>query len=408
MLGALLAGCAPQTVATGPQAPQPPAVVAQPAVPVPAPPPAAVPPLAAAPPTLGVPADGKIRVALLLPLSGPDAAVGRALEDAAEMAVFDFADEHLLLLPIDTGGPSGAAGAAQQAINGGARLILGPIFARSVSEVAPVARGAHVPVLSFSSDRRVAGDGIYTMGLPPSAPFARVVGYAHGAGIARFAALLPANEFGQRIGDGVRRAIEDTGGTLVRSETFDPGGSDLQPAVKRVTDIDRRQPGGKGPIADPDIQALILAEVGPRLQQITPLLASFGIDPAKVRMIGPPLWQDPAVLRDPALLGAWFAAPDPAGRAAFERRYQQAYGQPAPALATLAYDAAGLAAVLVRLNPATDFGPSVLNSPDGFAGVDGIFRFDPNGVIERGLAVMQADPKGATVVSPAPTSFAGE
>ncbi len=74
-------------------------------------------------------------------------------------------------------------------------------------------------------------------------------------------------------------------------------------------------------------------------------------------------------------------------------------------IATLGYDATGLAAVLARLGGAPDFSAATLTNPSGFAGVDGIFRFTPDGVVERGLAVLKLDRRAIEVISPAPASF---
>jgi hypothetical protein len=164
-----------------------------------------------------------------------------------------------------------------------------------------------------------------------------------------------------------------------------------------------RGPGQAG--GEAGYQALVMADGGQRLRNIAPLLPFYDIDPAQVRLIGTPAWEDQSLATEPALVGAWFAAPDPAGRAQFERKYREAYGRSAPRIATLAYDAAGLAAVLARVGASPAFSTDNLTSPSGFAGIDGIFRFSSDGVVERGLAVLQLDRRSIQVVSPAPTTF---
>jgi ABC-type branched-subunit amino acid transport system substrate-binding protein len=365
----------------------------------------------AEPPTLTIRAG--THVAILLPLSGRDAAVGRALLDAAELAVFDFGDDSFVLDAYDTES-KGAAAAAQQALSDGARLILGPLFARSVREVASVAQARNVNVVSFSNDRAVAGPGVFIMGLPPSEAVTRSVAYARAQGVTRFAALLPSDPLGNRVA----AALQDVAGKLeaevTRVEYYDPGAPDVTNAVKRIAEFERRRaavvpaqssPGRNQTGGETGFQALVMAEGGQRLRTIAPLLPFYDIDPAQVHMIGTPAWEDQSLAAEPALVGAWFAAPDPAGRADFERKYREAYGRSAPRITTLAYDATGLAAVLARVNTGPDFSAATLSSPSGFAGVDGIFRFAPDGVVERGLAVLQLDRRAIQVISPAPTSF---
>jgi len=358
-------------------------------------------------------------VAILLPLSGPDARIGHALLDAAELAVFDFGDDNFVLDAYDTE-KNGAAAAAQKALTDGAQLILGPLFARSVAEVANVARAQNVNVISFSNDRSVAGPGIFLMGLPPSDSILRALAYARSQGVTRWAALLPSDTLGDRIAATVQLAAQKLDAEVVRIEHYDPGG-DAANAVKRVAEFERRHAAyiASNPAVPPaalsrnkpqttgevDYQALVLGEAGQRLRSIASLLPFYDIDPAQVHVIGTPAWEDQSLAGEPALVGAWFAAPDPSSRANFERKYRETYARSAPRIATLAYDAAGLAAVLARLHGTPDFSAATLTSPSGFAGVDGIFRFASDGVVERGLAVLQLDRRSMQVISPAPTSF---
>jgi outer membrane PBP1 activator LpoA protein len=368
-----------------------------------------------------------VRVALLLPLTGPDGTLGKQMLDAAELAVFDFGNDGFTLLSYDTNAVGGAVAAAQQALTDGAQLLIGPLFATEVAQVAPIARERGINVVSFSSDSSVAGNGVYIMGLPPSQGVGRVLSYAASQGMTGFAALLPDDQLGNRIGDAVQRAAGQLNATVVRVQTYPPG-SDLKsltPVVKQVADFDRRhaavrdlQPTPAGRLTDARKRALALAttgdlgysvlvlgESGQRLKTLSTLLAFYDIDPAKVRYVGTPQWEDASLGSEPELIGSWFAAPDPDARTEFDQHYQQAYGNTAPRLASLPYDAVGLAAVLARLAPGAGFPASLLSSPAGFLGADGVFRLGADGVIERGLAVYQIRRGGFTKVSPAPASF---
>ena len=430
----LVAACAPTKVST-----PPPKAQARPAAPqetrplgtinLPPPPAEAGQPGAPGPPSVEAPSSivpepptvvvrGGIHVAILLPLSGRDTQIGHALLDAAQLAVFDFGDDKFVLDSYDTES-KGAAAAAQQALADGAQLILGPLYARSVPEVAGAAQTHNVNVVSFSNDRTVARPGVYIMGLPPSEAVARSVAYARAQGVTRFAALLPSDPLGNRVAAALQETAAKLDAEVARVEYYDPGAPDVSSAVKRVAEFEHRHAafasanpaaaqttaGRNQSAGEPGYQALVMADGGQRLRTIAPLLPFYDIDPAQVHLIGTPAWEDQSLANEPALVGAWFAAPDPAGRAEFERKYREAYGRSAPRIATLAYDATGLAAVLARLGAAPDFSATAIGSPSGFAGVDGIFRFSQDGVVERGLAVLQLDRRSMQVISPAPTTF---
>lgn len=383
---------------------------------------------AAPPPPL--PPSSAVRVALLLPLSGPNADLGKAMLNAAQLAVFDFADDRFELLINDTGGtPEGAADGAALAIGDGASLILGPLLSASVRAVAPASRAANVTVVAFSSDRTVAGDGVFIMGFLPGAEVERVVAYARSRGLSRFATLAPDNVYGDTVVEALRRAAEATGAVVGRVQFYDPWGDDFSADVRRLADYDVRRNAlvrqrkelekrddeiarralarlaKLQTLGDLPFDALLLADGDKRLQAIAAHLPFYDVDPAKIRMLGTGRWDVPGIGAEPALVGGWFAAPPAEARAEFESQYTEVYGARPPRLATLAYDATALAAVLARAEGGADFSPQALTVPRGFYGRDGVFRFLPEGVAERGLAVLEVRPRGAVVVSEAPQSF---
>lgn len=377
---------------------------APPTVPVPtAVPPAAVPPAALPPPTMppstaeAPPAAGTagmVRIGVLLPLSGANASLGQALLDAAQMALFDVGDNRLQLLPRDTQGTApGAADAARSAIGDGARLIIGPLLASEVEAAKPVAQAANVPMVAFSTATQLAGNGTYLMGFLPRQEIERVILFAHARGLARLAVLAPNDAYGE-IAVAAARAVADANGTpLVRSDSYEPGAAEMSAAVQRFA------------AAGLDYDALLLPEGGARLKALAPLLPYFDIDPEKVKYLGTGLWDDPSLGEEPELSGAWYAAPDPDLRTGFEDRFKALYKRAPPRLATLAYDATALAAALVRGANGGDLSPAAIENPNGFAGVDGIFRFHPDGLVQRGLAVLEVHRGGNTQVDPAPTTF---
>lgn len=376
-------------------------------------------------------AAGGVPVAVLLPLSGPNAALGRALLDAAQLAVFDIGDEKFTLLPRDTGGtPEGASAAADSAIAAGARLIIGPVFATEAPAVAARAQPAGISVLCFSNDITVAAPGVFIMGIPPRAQVDRVIAFARSRGLSSYAALLPDNGYGAIVENALRDAAARVGGQIAAVERYDPGTNDASAVVRRLAsyesrrasaDRQRRQLQGRDDeisreamrrlqgvetIGEVGFDSVLMPDFGDRLLAIAPLLPYYDIDPARVRLLGSTLWDDPRVAREPSLAGGWFAAPPPEARDHFVKRYRELYKREPPRIATIAYDAVALAAVLARAETGPDFSVNALTNPVGFAGTDGVFRLRPDGSIERNLAVLEVQRSGFRTVSPAPESFA--
>jgi ABC-type branched-subunit amino acid transport system substrate-binding protein len=371
-----------------------------------------------------------VRVALLLPLTGPNAGLGSAMLNAAQLAMFNFADQRFELLTHDTKGtPRGAADAAQLAIGDGAEMILGPLLASSTRAVSAKARAANVPVVAFSSDRSVAGGGTYTMGFLPSAEIKRIVAFARTKGVRRFAALAPDNVYGETVIRAFRAAVAANGGTIARVQFYDPFTTDFTDTVRTLANYGSRRQALLGQrkelagredevsrralkrlerlqtIGELPFDALLLADGGKRLLAIAALLPFYDIDPKKVKMLGTGQWDAPGLGAEPALIGGWFAAPPPTARTDFVNTYKSTYGRTPPRLATLAYDATALAAVLARSEKGPGFSAAAITVPSGFWGRDGIFRFLPGGVAERGLAVMKVGRNGAEIISRAPETF---
>ena len=341
-----------------------------------------------------------VKVALLLPLTarGQAGEIAGGLKEAGELALFDTANPGIVLIPKDTRGtPGGARAAARAAIDEGAELILGPLFAGSVKAVAPVARAAKVPVLAFSTDKTVAGDGVYLLSFLPGQEVTRVVRYAATRGARNFGALLPGSPYGTLVEQSMVSSVPRRGGKIVSTARYGRSASGLDQPVEQVAEAAR---AGK-------IQALMIAEGGAMLKTIGPILRSSGVDTSRVQLLGTGLWDEPGIGAVPGLTGGWFAGPSPSSKGAFERRFKSAQGRWPPRIASLAYDAVSLAVALSR-NPRGDrFTRTRLTNPEGFAGVDGLFRFLPGGLNQRGLAVIEVTASGTRIVSPPPTRFSG-
>lgn len=372
-----------------------------------APPPIAPPPQAAAPHQLtgeqpgflrlpNLPAQTTpVRVGVILPFTNGSAATRQLAEsmlNAAEMAMFDSGNRNIILMTADEGGGGDeAAQAARELLDKGAEIILGPLFSSSVRAVAPVARDRGVPVIAFSTDRSVAGNGVYLLSFQPENEVKRIVSYAASHGHSNFAALVPQDAYGDHVATAFRADVAAADGQVVDVEHFNPASGDVVNAAKKIS------------AASPD--ALLVAQGGDLLRGIAPTLAFDNLDNMHVQLLGTGVWDDPSTLNEPALLGGWFAAPQPDADDTFDARYQNDFGNKPPQLTTLAYDAVSLVALLSSGKPYHRFTPAALTDPNGFAGVTGIFRFDKNGDCQRGLAVLGVGADGFTVVNPAPKTF---
>jgi branched-chain amino acid transport system substrate-binding protein len=356
------------------------------------PPPVIAPPIEAPPVvTPELPSDTeRNRVALLVPLTGPNAGVGTSIANAANLAVLDTGASRIRVTTYDTG--PGAAGAAQKAIAEGNRLILGPLLAEDVRIVAPIARASRVPVISFSNDTSVAGNGVYLMGYAPAQSIGRIVAYARSKGVTRFGGLVPAGLYGQRASTAFLRAVETSGGQVTSMQIFDRTQVSINAAITRLSQ------------ASP-YEAVLIADGASTAARIAPIIRAKG--GAGARLLGTELWNtDGALGASPALRGAWFASVSDGLYNQLAIKYRARFGRSPYRLASLGYDGVLLVTAIGQgWRVGTTFPQVRLADPGGFTGIDGAFRFNRDGVVERMLEVQQAGASGYTVVSPAPSGF---
>lgn len=330
------------------------------------------------------------RVALLVPLSGPNASVGQAIANAATMALLDTNASNLRITNYDTA--TGAASAAAKAVADGNKLILGPLTSEDVPTVAASARPAKLPVVSFSNDEKAASRDVLILGIVPGQSIARSVAFAGTQGANRFAALTPTGAYGQRASAALMDTVRAQGGTVVAMENFDRSNTSLVNAARRL-----REKGG--------YDTVLIADSGKIAAQAAPILKPQGA--TGPRILGTELWSgERIVTTTPALRGALFSALPDARYGQFSDSYRSRFGTQPHRIATLGYDAVLMTLRIARnWRPGTNFPTAQLFNKEGFSGLDGQFRFDDSGVAERTFEVREIRDGATNIVSPAPTRF---
>ena len=388
-----------------------------------------------------------VRIGLLLPFSAQSAALrkeARSMLSAAQMALFETADPRLVLLPKDTAGTeAGAQSAAQAVIKDGAAIILGPVLGGAVSAVSPAAASANIPMIAFSTDRSVAGEGVYLLSFLPEADVARMLDFitrrnqktfealamlrpdaetvVEDKSIHALALLRPDNGYGDRIEEALFSQSANTGLYITDIARYGRESQSMAAPARQIAHVDERNAAialwtKEGGIGDPGLdpafefslpyQAIMLPESGIRLRSLAPLLPINGVDPKITRFIGTSLWNDEDLLHEPALFGGWFPAPNAKDSASFAQNYERNFAEKPSRLASLAHD--GVLVVVPSISKGqtgTYIDRVKIENPGGFRGADGLFRFDQNGLVERALSVFELRQGKFREIEPAPEQF---
>jgi ABC-type branched-subunit amino acid transport system substrate-binding protein len=345
----------------------------------------------APPAAVAEPSDGMHRVALLLPVTGPDAEVGQSIANATALALSDTKVTNIRMVTYDTG--LGVAAATQRAIADGNKVILGPLRSDNVIEVAEIARPSGVPIISFSNDVGVAGQNVFLLGHLPNQSIERVVLYAKSQGMNRFAAVVSSNVYGQRAQSNITTAVRAAGGILVGIQESNGTAASADAAARRLAQMGT-------------IDAILVADSGRAAMAIVPALRRSGLRTAKI--LGTDLWNiDGTLAGSSPMYGAWFASVSDTLYTQYATKYRARFGKAPLRLSSLGYDSVLLVARVARdWRPGTRFPIGQLTDPQGFIGVDGAFRFNPNGMTDRMLEVQEIQAGKFVTVSAAPSQFA--
>lgn len=337
------------------------------------------------------PMDGMHRVALLLPMTGPDADVGQSIANATALALTDTKATNIRMVTYDTG--LGVAAATKRAVADGNKVILGPLRGDHVVEAAAVARPAGVPIISFSNDVGVAGQNVFLLGHLPNQSIDRVVRYAKAQGYNRFAGIVSANVYGQRAQSNLTTAVRSAGGTLVSIQETNGTAGSADAAARRLMQLGQ-------------IDAVLIADSGRAAIATVPALRRNGLRNSKI--LGTDLWNiDGSLAGNAPMYGAWFASVSDTLYAQYATKYRARFGKAPLRLSSLGYDSVLLVARVARdWRPGTRFPLAQLTDPQGFIGVDGAFRFTANGLTDRMLEVQEIQAGKFVTVSAAPTQFA--
>lgn len=361
-----------------------------------------------------------IRAGVMLPFTHPNERVRQQAEGmlaGIELALFDYGNENIVILPKDTGGSqSQAIEAAEDLAARDVDVVLGPLFGANVQPVkaamtpdAPqsffglntVEPEPGAPVIAFSNDRSVASYGAWLASIAPEEEVNAIIEYAALRGYDQFAFFGPQSNLGIQIEAAMQEAVFQNGGFMIASGFYPANSTNPNTEAEFfATTIAAAVEAGAR-------VAVLVPERGNRLRRIAPLLAYYGVDTREVKMLGTGAWNDENIWREPSLRGAWFPTAPSVDVAEFEQSFARMYGTEASSLAAVAYDAAAL---VVALSQDGALETQELINRDGFLGVNGLFRFRDDGTAERSLAIMEIDPlvedgSGVREVLPVSPSF---
>lgn len=343
-----------------------------------------------------------IEVALLVPGASQqetDNQLARNFENAARLAIADLQGATINLRVYNTAGgnPEQAAISARQAVNDGAKIIIGPLYGEAANAAGVAIAGRDVNVLAFSNNPAFAGGNVFVLGATFQNTAERLVQYANRQGVSRYM-ILHGDDLAGRVGrDAINGAVLTNGGEVVGVESYPLSQQGIFTSTRRLV----------ASINNSGAQAVFTtAGANADLPIIATALPDAGMDTARSRFIGLTRWDTlPQLAALPGLDGGLFAIPDQGTSALFENRYAATYGEAPHPLAGLAYDGIAAIGALAAAGNTAALTKDALTQSQGFRGTAGVFRLLPNGLNQRGLAVATIQDNQVVILEQAPRSF---
>ncbi len=373
----------------------------------------------------------KTQIALFLPLSGKNKELGSQLVNSAVLSLFhNDQNNNIELFLVDSKDTAEEAKKSfEKIISKNIKIVIGPVFGQLTEAVEKDARSNGIALISLSNnhellERANGNGGIFVSGFMLETQIDTLVNFAMKKAKLNFALIAPNNQYGLTVASILKETVENRDATFIVSELYKPNGSDLEQAVERVVNsfkVSSRlaEGGGNKPKKDTLIresdksypQVIMIPETGKNLSKIISLIKKFNKDERNIQIITTNQIDETYSLNDSNLSGTWFASPDSEKFHQFEKLYYQSYNKFPPRISSIVYDLVAASTRVVdnkkdqtalTIKDFINYKPIPSN---GFLGIDGAFRFLPNGLVQRHLSVLQVENGRFLVVEQAAEEF---
>ncbi len=356
----------------------------------------------------------KVKVALFLPFSGKNKELGWNLFNAATLSLFDNdTSNNIELVLVDSKDtPADAAKAFKEIVKQDIKIVIGPVFSASVDAIEKDVKENNIVAISLSNNPKLIGkttgkSAIFLAGIMPENQIEKIVSYAVSQDKSSFSIIAPNNQYGLTITDLLKTIVKKKDGTFIISEFYEPTNKDFDKLAERIVKsfkVPSRLAEGGGNKVKKDTslkdsdriypKVIVIPESGKTLSKIVEAIKAQNHDERDFQFVGTSQWDDISTFTDPNLFGAWFAAPESEKFRIFEKSYYQTFNKFPPRISSIVYDSVAVISNLVEKKKDVvvevgDFTAYSVWPKNGFEGVDGLFRFLPNGLVQRNLAILQ-------------------
>lgn len=371
----------------------------------------------------------KIKIAVFVPTSGKYKDLGQAVFNAATLSLFKHDSKHnieLVLIDSKTS-PEDVKEAFKKIIHDDIKLVIGPIFSSATKEIADDARDNEITVISLSNNQTLSNNidddgGVFVAGMMLEPQMDKIISHVMQKGKIDFSIIAPKNQYGQVVTRIFKESIRNKDGRFITSGFYSSRSQNIDQIVAKVINsfiIPQHLQDGRNKLKEDAVimdsdriysSVIMVPDSGKMLSKIVKSIKEQNIEEREFQIIGTSQWDNISTLNDPNLIGAQFVSPVNKEFRKFTKIYYKNFGKFPPRLSSIAYDMIRATCILIHDNEeqlpgVKDFINYKDDDINGFFGVDGLFRFLPNGLIQRSLAILEVGDSEFNVVQEPEENF---
>ena len=362
----------------------------------------------------------KVKVGVMLPLSGEHSEIGNLILNAIEMAIFQTEENKLELHIKDTEAKSDKVKKVlSELIDEGVKVVIGPLFSKSLAAIQSEVASNNINLFALTNNINLRNKGIWIFGVDPQAQTEKVLRYAFEKGSKNIAALLPQNAYGLHLFDTITSFSKANLMKIEKIEFYNfsvesqrktaqkisEGFEDYKIYLDKIKEQDNEEDKSNGIFMEKPFDSVFIAASGQNLTVLSSQLQYNNVDPKEVQYLGISSWEDNSILNEPALEGGVFVTTSEMYQKKIKLIYKNSFSKEMPKIAMIAYDIVALLGSLKNLG--SNFNIYDLVNDEGYIGLRGLFRLKKDGVVERAFQLKKIKNKKFTILKKANSEFSG-
>ncbi len=363
----------------------------------------------------------KIKIGVMLPLSGEHSEIGNLILNAIEMAIFQTEENKLELHIKDTEAKSDKAKKVlSELIDEGVKVVVGPLFSKSLAAIQSQVASNNINILALTNNINLRNKGIWIFGVDPQAQTEKVLQYALEKGSKNIAALLPQNAYGLLLFDTITSFTQENLMKIEKIEFYNFSVESQRNTAQKISEgfeeykiyLDKIKEQDNEEEKDNEVffmekpfDSVFIAAAGQNLTVLSSQLQYNNVDPKLVQYLGISSWEDSSILNEPALEGGVFVTTSEMYQKKIKLIYKSSFSKEMPKVAMIAYDIVALLGSLNNLG--SNFNIYDLVNDEGYIGLRGLFRLKKNGAVERAFQLKKIKNKKFTILKKANSQFTG-